>query len=342
MLALVADGAKGMTLARVEEPVPGAGEVLLEVAAAGVNRADLSQLAGHYPPPPGESDIVGLEAAGRVVALGAGVDTGFLGVTACALLAGGGYAQRVAVPADMLIPLPSGWSLAEAAGFPETALTAYLNLFVEAGLQRGERVLVHGGASGVGTAAIRQAKLAGATVVTTAGGPAKVAACLSQGADLALDRHEGPWLDHVKRELGAVDVILDMVGQNYFVPNMEALDTGGRLVIISTLSGREAELDLRLLMQKRARIVGSTLRARPLPEKVRTLEALMAQFGQHLAGGALKPLIDTVFPWTEVNEAHARLRANDSVGKFVLEVGSADAEPSGGGSGRRPAVPNQP
>jgi len=267
MLALVADGAKGMTLARVEEPVPGPGEVLLEVAAAGVNRADLSQLAGHYPPPPGESDIVGLEAAGRVVALGAGVDTGFLGVTACALLAGGGYAQRVAVPADMLIPLPSGWSLAEAAGFPETAMTAYLNLFVEAGLQRGERVLVHGGASGVGTAAIRQAKLAGATVVTTAGGPAKVAACLSQGADLALDRHEGPWLDHVKRELGAVDVILDMVGGAYINRNIHTLALNGRLVQIAFGQGSKDNIDAAPLRAKRLTFTGSTLRPRSDEDK---------------------------------------------------------------------------
>jgi len=331
MLALLPTDGAGMALGAVDEPLLRPGEVLLEVAAAGVNRADLSQLAGHYPPPPGESPIIGLEAAGTVVEVGEGVDPSWLGRRACALLAGGGYAQRVAVPAAMLMVPPAGWSLTEAAAFPETALTAYVNLFMEAGLKAGECVLVHGGASGVGTAAIRQAKLAGATVVATAGGPEKVAVCHELGADLALDRHAGPWADAVRRELGSVDVVLDMVGAGYLAANVNALATGGRLVVIATLGGQKAELDLRRLMAKRARIIGSTLRARPLGEKVRILEAFMTQFGPALAAGELRPVIDTVFPWTEVNEAHARLRANDSVGKFVLVVGSEDAAPGGGG-----------
>lgn len=331
MLALMPEGTAGMALRSVPEPALRPGEVLLKVAAAGVNRADLSQLAGHYPPPPGESEIVGLEVAGRVVRVGPGVDEAWLGRAACALLAGGGYAERVAVPAAMLMAVPAGWSLTEAAAFPETALTAYLNLFMEAGLREGECVLVHGGASGVGTAAVKQAKLAGATVVTTAGGPRKVSVCSELGADLALDRHAGPWLPALQEQLGAVDVILDMVGQDYLAQNVEALATGGRLVIISTLSGRKAELDLRALMVKRARVIGSTLRGRPLAEKVRLVAAFQERFGTHLAAGELKPLVDTVFPWSRVNDAHARLRANDSIGKFVLEVGSADAGPSGGG-----------
>jgi len=325
MRALMPDGSAGMALQRVKEPALRPGEVLLAVAAAGVNRADLSQLAGHYPPPPGESDIVGLEVAGHVVRVGPGVDDTWLGRAACALLAGGGYAERVAVPAAMLMGVPAGWSLTEAAAFPETALTAYLNLFMEGGLQAGERVLVHGGASGVGTAAVKQAKLAGATVMTTAGGPEKVSVCRELGADLALDRHTGPWLPAVLEQLGGVDVILDMVGQDYLAQNMAALAPGGRLVIISTLSGRKGELDMRALMVKRARVIGSTLRGRPLAEKVRIVEAFQERFGAQVAGGDLKPLVDTVFPWTRVNEAHARLRANDSIGKFVLEVGSADA-----------------
>lgn len=331
MIALLPDGASGMSFGRVRGPQLRPGEVLLEVAAAGVNRADLSQLAGHYPPPAGESEIVGLEVAGRVTRLGPGVADEWLGRSACALLAGGGYAQRVAVPADMLMAVPAGWSMVEAAGFPETALTAFLNLFVEAQLAEGERVLIHGGASGVGTAAIRQAKLAGATVVTTCGGPEKVSACQRLGADLALDRHAGSWLDALREQVGSVDVILDMVGQDYLGPNLEALALGGRLVIISTLSGRRAELDLRALMVKRARLIGSTLRGRPLAEKVRLREAFERRFGAEVAAGALRPLVDTVFDWSRVNEAHDRLRANDSVGKFVLEVGSADAEPRGGG-----------
>lgn len=331
MLALLPTSGAGMALESVEEPALRPGEVLLEVAAAGVNRADLSQLAGHYPPPAGESAIIGLEAAGTVVALGEGADPAWLGRQASALLAGGGYAQRVAVPAAMLMPLPAGWSLTEAAGFPETALTAYLNLFMEAGLKAGERLLVHGGASGVGTAAIRQAKLAGATVVATAGGPSKVATCLELGADLALDRHAGPWADALSGGVGTVDVVLDMVGGDYLEANLGALATGGRLVVIATLGGPRAQLDLRRLMMKRARIIGSTLRARPVAEKVRILGAFMERFGPALAAGELRPVIDTVFPWTEVNAAHARLRANDSVGKFVLRVGSEDAAPGGGG-----------
>lgn len=331
MLALLPSSGRGMALATVPQPTLRPGEVLLAVEAAGVNRADLSQLAGHYPPPPGESQIIGLEAAGTVVSVGEGVDDAWLGRRVCTLLAGGGYAQRVAVPAELLLEVPAGWSLSEAAAFPETAFTAYLNLFLEAGLRAGERVLVHGGASGVGTAAIRQAKLAGATVVATAGGPEKVAVCRALGADLALDRHAGPWSEAVLRHLGHVDVILDMVGRDYLAANLEVLATGGRVVIISTLSGARAELDLRSLMAKRARLIGSTLRARPLAEKVRIRHALLQQFGSHMANGELKPVIDTVMPWTEVNVAHARLHANDSVGKFVLSVGGADAAPSGGG-----------
>src|SRR5690606_7648723 len=243
----------------------------------------------------------------------------------------GGYAERVAVPASMLIELPHGWSFAEAAAFPETALTAFLNLFLEARLQPGERVLIHGGASGVGTAAIKQAKLAGATVVTTAGGPEKVDVCRRLGADLALDRHGEPFRDVVKRELGAVDVVLDMVGESYFAANLDLLATGGRLVVIATLGGRRAELDLRQLMGKRARLIGSTLRSRPLEEKVRIKEAFLERFGEAVASGELKPVIDAVVPWERVNEAHERMRENRTIGKLGLEVGGADAGPSGGG-----------
>lgn len=330
MLALLDDGAGGLEPRRTARPKLRPGEVLLAVEAAGVNRADLAQLAGNYPPPPGESEIVGLEAAGRVVALGPGVSSG-LGMAACALLPGGGYAQYVAVPADQLVELPAGWTFEEAAGFPETAFTAFLNLFMEAGLQPGERVLVHGGASGVGTAAIVQAKLAGATVVVTAGGEAKLSACRALGADLTIDRHAGPWLETVKRELGGVDVILDMVGKDYLEQNVAALATGGRLVCISTLSGRVGPLDIGRLMVKRARVIGSTLRSRPAAEKVRIRAAFLERFGEHLSSDVLKPVLDSVHDWTNVNAVHARMRANENIGKYVLRVGSADADPSGGG-----------
>lgn len=334
MKALLEDGAGGLALATVKEPTLRPGEALLAVEAAGVNRADLSQLAGRYPPPAGESSIIGLEAAGRVVAFAPGAErltTLKVGDAACALLAGGGYAQRVAVPAELLLPLPAGWSMTQAAAFPEAAFTAYLNLFLEAELREGETLLIHGGASGVGTAAITQAKLAGARVVTTAGGADKVAVCRRLGADVALDRYDGPWRDAVRREVGEVDVILDMVGASYFQANMEVLATGGRLVSIATLGGRQVELDLLQLMGKRARLIGSTLRARPVPEKVRLQQALRARFGQAMGDGQLKPLIDTVYPWQDVNEAHARMRANRTSGKLVLQVEGTDAALSGGG-----------
>lgn len=330
MRALLADGRGGMAVATVPVPVLREGEVLLAVRAAGVNRADLSQLAGRYAPPEGESTIIGLEVAGEVVELGPGVEEG-LGRTACALLAGGGYAERVAVPAGLLIDVPPGWSLAEAAAFPEAALTAFLNLFLEAGLEEGERVLIHGAASGVGTAAIAQAKLAGAVVVCTAGGPTKVEACLRLGADHAFDRHAGPWEEGVRRAVGEVDVILDMVGASYFEANVGVLATSGRMVSIATLGGRHAQLDLGQLMRKRATLIGSLLRPRPVAEKVRTREAFEARFEGEIASGALKPVIDSVYDWERVNEAHARMRANENIGKLVLEVGSADASPSGGG-----------
>lgn len=323
MLALLPEEAGRMRLGATPQPTLREGEVLLEVMAAGINRADLSQLAGHYPPPAGESEILGLEAAGRVVALGPGLapaDEELIGKPFMALLPGGGYAQRVAVPRELLMGVTEGWSFAEAAAFPETAFTAYVNLFNEAGLQAGERVLIHGGASGVGTAATVQAKLAGATVIATAGGPKKVATTLQMGADIGIDRHEESFREVITEKLGRIDVILDMVGGDYFEDNLALLRAGGRLVVISTLGGRHAQIDLSRLMMKRARVIGSTLRARPVAEKARLRSDLESRFGTELASGELKPLVDTVYSWERVNEAHDRMRANDTVGKLVLTV----------------------
>lgn len=328
MRALLGEGIGGLKVSRATRPRPREGEALLRVAAAGINRADLAQLAGAYPPPPGASEILGLEAAGEVVELGPSTAESSHGVTvgskAYALLTGGGYAEFVTVPHSLLTPVPDGWSLAEAAAFAETAYTAYLNLFMEAELKAGERVLIHGGASGVGTAAIAQAKLAGATVIATAGGPEKVAVAERQGADLAIDRFERSFGEVVAREVGEVEVILDMVGESYFEANLSLLATGGRLVSIATLSGRWAKLDLGLLMRKRARLIGSTLRSRPLREKVAIREGLKRRFGEGAQLERLRPLIDAVYPWERVNEAHARMRANETIGKLVLDVaGSA-------------------
>lgn len=313
----------GLVTGVVPQPSLRQGEVLLDVYASALNRADLSQAAGHYPPPAGESEIMGLEAAGVVVA--APANSEWLGRSACALLTGGGYAERVAVPAGMLMPVPSGWDYLQAAALPEANLTAYLNLFLEAGLKEGERVLVHGGASGVGLAAIKLAKLAGCVVYATAGGSAKVAACHAQGADLALDRHGQPFEEAVRRHSGGagVDVILDMVGGSYFAANLGLLATGGRLVFISALGGREVDLDIRALMAKRARLIGSTLRGRPLDEKMRVVASFRDRFGEYLAGPDLMPVIDSVFDLDEAGAAHERMRRNLNIGKIVLRVSQA-------------------
>lgn len=309
-----------LVLAEVPQPQLRHGEVLLEVYASALNRADLSQAAGHYPAPPGETEIMGLEAAGVVVAApGAGE---WLGRSACALLTGGGYAERVAVPAGMLLPVPAGWTYLQAAALPEATLTAYLNLFMEARLQAGERVLIHGGASGVGLAAIKLAKLAGCIVYATAGGSVKVAACQAQGADLTLDRHGPPFQDAIRRHSGGagLDVILDMVGEPYFAANLDLLATRGRLVFISVLGGREVTLDIRALMAKRAHLIGSTLRGRPLAEKMQILESFLGVFGPALTSQELRPVIDSVFDLGQAGVAHQRMRRNENIGKIVLQV----------------------
>ncbi len=337
MVALVPNENRSLVLGSVARPVPREGEVLVRVRAAGVNRADLAQLAGHYPPPPGASEVLGLEVAGEVAELGPGLSetddadpeagpfgqlTLHPGAQVCALLPGGGYAQYVSVPAAMLMPVFPGWTMLEAAAWPEVAFTAFLNVFLEALLQSGERLLVHGGASGVGTMAIAMAKAAGASVYATAGGSAKVEACLGLGADLAFDRHTEEFAAVLKASgVDGVDVVLDMVGQAYFASNLEVLRPGGRMVVISTLSGGAVELDLRRLMAKRLRLIGSTLRARPVPEKVAIKRALLSRFGAGLAAGELKPVIDRSLPWADVDALHARMLQNLNIGKLVLEVG---------------------
>lgn len=315
------------------------GEVLLEVHATALNRADLSQAAGDYPPPAGESQILGLEAAGVVVELGPGVEEGGLaqvGQKVCALLAGGGYAEYVAVPATMLMAVPRGWTFAEAAALPEASFTAFLNLFLEARLREGERVLIHGGASGVGSVAIRLAKLAGCTVFATAGGERKVEACRAFGADLAIDRHGQPFERVIKEHGGGegVDVVLDMVGEEYFGGNLEVLSVGGRIVFIAALSGRKLTVDIRRLMAKRAHLIGSTLRNRPLAEKVRIRTAFLERFGPRLEDGHLKPVIDVAYPLAEAAEAHDYMRENRNIGKIVLEVKPAGAAAVGGAAAR--------
>lgn len=322
MKAIVLEDHDALAWREVAEPVLRPGEVLVDVYATALNRADLSQRAGHYPPPPGESEILGLEMAGVVAEVPDGVRGAHRGDRVCALLPGGGYAERVAVPAALLMPVPDGWTLVQAAALPEAAFTAFLNLFLEADLRPGERVLIHGGASGVGTAAIAQARLAGATVFATAGTDAKVARCQALGADLAINYRREDFAERIRAHPagGAVDVVLDMVGEPYVDRNLDLLATGGRLVVIATLGGRRATIDLRAMMAKRATLKGSTLRARPLAEKIRIKEAFLERFGQALAEGRLAPVIHDVVPVEEAERAHAMMRDNLNVGKIVLQV----------------------
>ncbi len=306
----------------VPTPTPSEGEVLLQVAATALNRADLAQRAGHYPPPPGASEILGLEAAGTTEELGAGVTDWKVGDKACALLSGGGYAEKVVVPAAMLMPVPEGWSLEEAAGMPEVFFTAFLNLFLEGSLKEGERVLIHGGASGVGTAAIQLAREAGCRVFTTAGTDEKTARCLELGAELAVNYRQEDFAERIKDDTDGegVDVILDMVGADYLARNLDLLRLNGRLVFISTLSGKEAPIDIRQMMSKRLTLKGSTLRARPLDEKVRIKEAFVKRFWGALGAGRVKPVIDRAFPVEEVEAAHATMRENKNIGKIILRI----------------------
>lgn len=303
----------------VATPSRNEGEVLVRVRAAGVNRADLAQRAGSYPPPPGASEILGLEVAGDVLELGDEVAGWRVGDRVCALLTGGGYAEVVAVPASLLMPVPGGWSFEEAAALPEAFFTAYLNLFTEAGLQAGETVLIHGGASGVGTAAIQLAVGTGCRVFATAGTPEKVEACRALGA-AAFNYREQDFAEAILGHGGGVQVVLDMVGKDYLARNLQVLEPGGRLVVISTLSGNRAEIDLRVLMGKRLTLKGSTLRNRPLDEKVQLKEAFMARFWPRLEARTLTPVMDHVFEITGAERAHERMRKNQNIGKLVLRV----------------------
>ena len=295
------------------------GEVLVRVRAAGVNRADLSQRAGSYPPPLGAPETLGLEVAGEVAELGPGISGVGVGDEVCALLAGGGYAEYAPVPAELLLPIPAGWTVEQAAGLPEVFLTAHLNLFEVAALQPGEAVLIHSGASGVGTAAIQLASEAGCRVFATAGTDEKVRVCTELGAT-AFNYREMDFVAAVREHTEGVGVVLDMVGQDYLARNLELLNTGGRLVVISTLSGSAAQLELRTLMTKRLSVVGSTLRSRPLAEKVALVGAFRARFWEALEAGRVNPVMDQVFDIREVEAAHERMKNNLNIGKMVLRV----------------------
>jgi len=305
--------------AEAPDPVCGVGEVKIQVAATAVNRADLVQASGGYPPPPGASDILGLECAGVVTEIGEGVDRFQPGDAVCALLSGGGYAEQVVVPAGQVLPIPAGVSMLEAAALPEVFATAYLNLYIEARLSVQEKVLLHAGASGVGTAAIQMLKTTHNPCFVTAGSADKVAACVALGADGGFDRHQGSFLSVVQEwSGGGVDVILDPVGAQYLADNITALGLNGRLVLIGLMGGVSAEVNLGAMMMKRIRVIGSTLRARSIGEKAQILDGLHREVWPHFESGAIKPIIETSMPLEQAGEAHKLVAGNETVGKVTL------------------------
>jgi putative PIG3 family NAD(P)H quinone oxidoreductase len=305
MRAIVVDRPGDESVMRVGEvpsPTPGPGEIRIAVAAAGVNRADLLQRQGRYPPPAGASEVLGLECSGTVAEIGGGVTAFRVGDRVMALLAGGGYAEEVVVDARHAMPVPDALSLVEAAAFPEVFVTVFLTLFRLADYRDGESVLAHGGGGGVGTAAITLVKLRGGRVAVTAGNQAKCRRCVEVGADLAVDYRLQDFVAEIETFTGGrgVDVVLDHVGGSYLERNLASLATNGRLVVIATIGGGTAEIDLRTLMRKRASVIG--------------------RFSADLAAGRVRPVIDSVLPWTDAPEAHRRMAASEHFGKIVLEV----------------------
>ena len=301
---------------------PGPGYVRISIRASAVNRADLLQRAGGYPPPPGASDILGLECAGVVEAVGDGVARVGVGDSVCALLAGGGYAEAVVVPAGQVLKLPRGLSFVEAASLPEVFATAYLNLYMEARLRFRETALLHAGASGVGTAAIQLCREFGNPCYVTAGSGSKVARCVELGAAAGCDRHTASFADEVREWTAGegVDVILDPVGGAYLVDNLRALKLEGRLVVIGLMDGARAELPLGAVLAKRLSIVGSTLRSRTIAQKAAVMDALRDRVWPKIEAGAIRPVIDTVFPMDRAEEAHSLIASNETFGKVVLEI----------------------
>ena len=309
-----------LTLADVPDPVAGPGEVLVDVVATAVNRADLLQRQGVYPPPAGASPYPGLECSGRIAALGDGVDGWEVGDEVCALLAGGGYAERVAVPAGQLLPVPAGVTLQEAASLPEVVCTVWSNVFMIAALQPGEVLLVHGGSSGIGTMAVQLAARHGARVLCTVGSPEKARRAEELGAERAVRYRDEDFVEVVQQVAGGADVVLDSLGASYLGRNVRVLRTGGRLVVIGLMGGAKAELDLGALLSKRASVHGTSLRSRPAYEKAAIVAAVRAGAWPGFASGELRPVVDRVLPLEQVADAHRVLEESGHVGKVVLSV----------------------
>lgn len=311
-----------LRLAERPEPVAAGGEVLIDVAAAGVNRPDVIQRLGKYPPPPGASDLPGLEVAGTVAALGPGATAFAIGDEVCALVAGGGYAERVNVPQEQCLPVPRGLSMIEAAAIPETNFTVWTNVFDRGRLSRGESIMVHGGTSGIGTTAIQLARAFGATVLTTAGSDEKCEAARELGAAHAFNYKTTDWVAAAKdaTEGRGVDVVLDIVGGDYMGRNLELLATEGRLVQIAFLKSPKAELDFSVMMRKRAWITGSTLRPRTPAQKGVIAAQLRAHVWPLLESRVVRPIIHQVFPLAQAADAHRLMEAGTHVGKIVLTI----------------------
>ena len=315
-------GPEALALAEVPDPTLAPDEVLLDVVAAGVNRADLLQRQGHYPPPPGASAYLGLECSGRVAAVGADVTGWAVGDEACALLAGGGYAARVAVPAGQLLPVPAGVSLVDAAALPEVACTVWSNVFMTAALAPGEWLLVHGGSSGIGTMAIQLAHALGAHVAVTAGSAQKLEVCRSLGADVLVNYRDDDFVEAVKAATGGagVDVILDNMGAKYLARNVDALAAYGRLMVIGLQGGTRAELDLGVLLRKRASVAATSLRARPADEKAAIVAAVREHVWPLVASGAVRPIVHARMPLAQAADAHRLLESSTHIGKVLLTV----------------------
>jgi putative PIG3 family NAD(P)H quinone oxidoreductase len=322
MLAIVAESPDRLSWQAVPDIAPAPGEVLIKVAAAGLNRADLLQAAGNYPPPPGASDIIGLEVSGNVEAVGDGVTQWSPGQPVCALLAGGGYAEFVTVPAGQVLPVPEGVSLPHAAALPEVACTVWSNVVMTAGLRASQLLLVHGGASGIGTHAIQVARALNCRVAVTAGSRNKLDLCAELGADFTIDYHNEDFVD-VVRSAGGADVILDIMGAAYLDRNVDALAADGRLVIIGMQGGLKAELNIGKLLAKRAGVIATALRARPVGGpggKTDIVARVIEDVWPMISDGLVRPVIGAEFPITEAQAAHELLQSGDVAGKVILRV----------------------
>ncbi|MFI0895367.1 NAD(P)H-quinone oxidoreductase [Streptomyces sp. NPDC020983] len=311
-------GPDALVLAEVPDPEPGPGEVLVEVAASAVNRADVLQRQGFYDPPPGASPYPGLECSGRIVRLGTGVAGWSVGDEVCALLSGGGYAELVAVPAGQLLPLPRGVDQVSAAGLPEVTATVWSNVFQIAHLRPGETLLVHGGSSGIGTMAIQLGKAIGATVATTAGSPEKLAFCAGLGADILVNYREQDFVEQLGDR--RADVVLDVVGAKYLDRNLDALALNGRLVVIGMQGGAKAELNLAKLLGKRAAVIATSLRARPGEEKAAIVAAVREHVWPLVEAGTVRPVVDRTFPLADAAAAHRLMESSEHIGKILLAV----------------------